>query len=139
MLAVALVSPLALLWGWVRFLKIPARSDWRSRASLVGISAPVLSVALWVLAPLLSRAMGWDTFHRTIQHLVIIGVWIPVIGAVVGLAGRPLLLLAIIPGSFGAVFFCVMTTLPWAGTYFSENPVSQDLAPLYTKSQARLR
>jgi hypothetical protein len=62
-----------------------------------------------------------------------------VIGAVVGLAGRPLLLLAIIPGSFGAVFFCVMTTLPWAGTYFSENPVSQDLAPLYTKSQARLR
>ncbi len=112
MLAVALVSPLALLWGWVRFLKLPARSDWRSRASLVGISAPILSVALWAFALLLARTLGWDTSNRTIQHLVTIGVWIPVIGAVIGLVGRPLLLLAIIPASFGVVFFWVMTTLP---------------------------
>ena len=112
MMAFAVVSPLALLWGWVKFLKIPARKDWRSRATLVGISAPLLSIALWAFALLLARSMGWDTSNSTIQHLITIGVWIPVIGAAIGLAGRPLLLLAIIPGSFGAVFFWFTTTLP---------------------------
>jgi len=112
MMAFAVVSPLALLWGWVKFLKIPARKDWRSRATLVGISAPLLSIALWAFALLLARSMGWDTSNSTIQHLITIGVWIPVIGTAIGLAGRPLLLLAIIPGSFGAVFFWFTTTLP---------------------------
>jgi hypothetical protein len=112
MMAFALVSPLALLWGWVKFLKIPTRTDWRSRASLVGISAPLLSIALWAFALLLARSMGWDTANSTIQHLITIGVWVPVIGTAIGLAGRPLLLLAIVPGSFGAVFFWFTTTLP---------------------------
>src|SRR5258707_11347545 len=82
------------------------------RASLVGLASPLLSVALWAFALLLARGMGWDTSYPAIQRLITIGVWVPVIGTAIGLAGRPLLLLAIVPGSLGTVFFWYATTLP---------------------------
>jgi hypothetical protein len=110
--ASVLISPLTLLWGWSKYFRISGRSDWRSRASLVGLASPLLSVALWAFALLLARGMAWDTSYPAIQRLITIGVWIPVIGTTIGLAGRPLLLLAIVPGSLGTVLFWYATTVP---------------------------
>ena len=110
--ALELTSPLVLLWGWVRYLRVSSRSDWRSYASLIGLSAPLLSAILWVLTLLVASGKGWHTTAPTIEHLVTVGVWIPIVGTIVGLAGRPVLIIAIIAGSIGVVLFWFTTTIP---------------------------
>jgi hypothetical protein len=110
--ALCLIAPLILLWGWITYLRIPTRSDWRSRVTLAGLSAPLLSVGLWIATLFLARIEGWHTSHPAIQRLITLGVWIPIIGMLVGLAGRPRLILAIIPASVATVFFWYGTTLP---------------------------
>ena len=107
-----LISPIILLWGWLKYLKAPIRSDWRSRASLVGLAAPLLSGAVWIFTLVLAWGKGWGTSSPVIAHLITVGVWIPVIGTIFGLVGRPLLILAIVPSSIGTVLFWYATTLP---------------------------
>ncbi len=107
-----LCSPFILLWGWVRYLKLPSRSDWRSRASLVGLSSPVLSAGLWVVALAVARAKDWHTTVPAMQHFIVVGILIPIAGMLVGLFGRPRLILSIVPASLGAVLFWFGTTLP---------------------------
>src|SRR5689334_12727602 len=102
------MSPLILAWGWVRYLRFPTRSDWRSRASLIGLSAPLLSGVLWLalltLAPVLARSYEFGRpYPLAIQHVIRVGAWIPIIGMLIGLAGRPILILSIVPSSIGAV------------------------------------
>jgi hypothetical protein len=41
-----------------------------------------------------------------------LGVWTAIAGILIGLAGRPRLILAIVPACIGAVFFWFGTTLP---------------------------
>ena len=108
----ALTSPLILLWGWVRYFRFPTRSDWRSHASLVGLAAPVLSVGVWAVMLILAWEMQWRTSTPALAHLITVGVWIPIVGMMVGLAGRPILILAIVPSSIGTVLFWYSTTLP---------------------------
>ncbi len=107
-----LASPLILLWGWVRHFRFPTRSDWRSRASLIGLAAPVLSIAVWVLVLLVAWARGWHTSTPAVHHAITLGVWIPIVGMLLSLAGRPILLVAIVPSSIGTVLFWYSTTLP---------------------------
>ena len=110
--ALELISPLILFWGWVRYLRLPSRSDWRSRASLIGLSAPLLSGAVWLLMLLIASAKGLHASTSTIQHLITFGAWIPIVGMIIGLTGRPLLIAAIVPSSVGALLFWYATTLP---------------------------
>jgi hypothetical protein len=110
--ALLLASPLVLLWSWVSYLQAASRSDWRSVASLVGLSAPLLSGALWAVTLLLASGKGWHTATPIVEHLITVGVWIPIVGILIGLAGRPLLILAIVPSSIGTVLFWYATTLP---------------------------
>jgi hypothetical protein len=107
-----LTSPLILLWGWVRYFRFPTRSDWRSRASLIGLAAPVLSLVVWGIMLLLARGNGWHTSSPAVDHATTLGVWIPIVGMLVGLTGRPILILAIVPSSIGTVLFWYSTTLP---------------------------
>jgi hypothetical protein len=104
-----LISALILVWGWVKYPQIPARSDWRSRASLAGLSAPVVRVAAWAVAILL---VWGHVSSSAVRYLTHVGVWIPIIGSVIGALGRPRLLLAIVPSCLGAVLFWFGTTLP---------------------------
>jgi hypothetical protein len=97
--------------GLVRYLKLPNRSDWRSRASLVGLSSPVLSAGLWVVAFAVARAKDWHTTVPAMQHFIVLGILIPIVGMLVGLLGRPRLILSIVPASLGAVLFWFGTTL----------------------------
>ena len=107
-----LIAPLILLWGWITYLRIPTRSDWRSRVTLAGLSAPLLSVGLWMATLLLARIEGWHTSNPAIQRLITVGIWIPIIGMLVGLAGSRRLILAIVPASVATVLFWYGTTLP---------------------------
>jgi hypothetical protein len=109
---ICLLSPLVLLWGWILYVKTPVRSDWRSRASLIGLSAPLVSVALWVLALIIIHVKHWPgTATPGFQQLVTIGLWVPLIGMLIGMIGRPPLILAIVFPSIGAIFFWYGTTL----------------------------
>jgi len=72
--ALCLIAPLILLWGWVTYLRIPAGLDWRSRASLTGLSAPLLSVGLWVVMLSLIRLNHWDSPNPATQRILAWGV-----------------------------------------------------------------
>jgi hypothetical protein len=62
---------------------------------------------------LMARGKGWGTSTPPVEHIVTMaGFWVPLAGMVVGLAGRPKLILAIVPASLGTMFFWVATTLP---------------------------
>ena len=88
-------------------------SDWRSRASLVGLSVPILSGALWCITLAVISGQGLDGPTRSITHLIVVaGFWLPAVGMLIGLAGRPKLILAIVPASIGTMFFWFATTLP---------------------------
>jgi hypothetical protein len=59
--------------------------------------------------------VGWpaSASNVPIRHLTMVGgICIPVLGMLIGLAGRPRLILAIVPASIGAVLFWVATTTP---------------------------
>ena len=110
-----LIALFAWIWGWVKYVQAPGDSGWRARASLLGLSAPALSFAVWVVGLLLAWRLGWPASESDplIRHLTTIGgVWIPALGMSVGLAGRPRLILAIVPASIGTVLFWFTTTLP---------------------------
>jgi hypothetical protein len=84
---------------------------------LIGLSAPLLSGVLWLalltLAPVLAGSYELGTpYPPAIQHVIRVGAWIPIIGMFIGLAGRPILILSIVPSSIGAVLFWYATTLP---------------------------
>ena len=107
-----LLAPLILLWGWVKYLQMPTRSDWRSRASLVGLTAPLLSVFVWGVMLALSQAKGWNTSTPVVHASITVGVWIPTLGMLIGFAGRPLLILSVVPASIATVWFWYGSTLP---------------------------
>ena len=108
-----LCCPFIWLWGLVKYLKVPPFSDWRSRASLVGLSVPILSVVLWCVMLLVVSGKGLHGPTRSENHLIAMaGFWLPLGGMLVGLAGRPRLILAIVPASIGTMFFWFATTLP---------------------------
>ena len=109
--ALVVISPLILIWGWVKYLQDPHRSDWRSSASLLGLCAPLASFAIWLLMLIAAHAMGGNTSTPAIRILTHIGVWIPIVGLGVGFVGRPRLLFAIIPTCIAAVLFWFGTTL----------------------------
>lgn len=107
-----LCAPPLWLWGLIMYLRIPNRSDWRARASLAGLCAPVLSINVW-LVDLLAHSNQWHLSDPAMRHLMGMGgVWIPVVGVLTGLIGRPRLILAIVPASIGAMLFWFTTTLP---------------------------
>jgi hypothetical protein len=114
-MVLGLASPFTLLWGWMKYLNIQNRSDWRSRASFVGLFTPIISGVFWVITVLLAWRVGRpaSASNVPIRHLTMVGgICIPVLGMLIGLAGRPRLILAIVPASIGAVLFWVATTTP---------------------------
>lgn len=105
--------PFIWLWGLVKYFKAPPYSDWRSRASLVGLSVPVPSAAVWCVMLLVVWGNGLHGPTRSVNHLIVIaGFWFSLVGMLIGLAGRPKLILAIVPASIGTMFFWFATTLP---------------------------
>jgi hypothetical protein len=112
---VEVLTPFIWLWGVVKYQQAPNNSEWRARASLIGLSAPVVSFALWLVGLLLAWRVDWpaSASDPTIHRLTTVGgVWIPAIGLLVGLAGRPRLIPFIVPTSIGTVLFWFATTLP---------------------------
>jgi len=92
-------SPLFLIWGWSKYWDIPNRANWRSRASLIGLTAPLLSVALWFVGLLIPHGTDWQIVSR----LGLAGVSVAFIGIAVGCFGIPRLILAIVPASLVSV------------------------------------
>jgi len=105
-------TPLVLLFGWLQYFKLPARADWRTRASLVGLSAPLASIAIWILAVFIGQFAANSAVRLLISDIKIAGVCVPLVGLVVGFAGRPRLILAIVPTCLAAMLFWYVTTMP---------------------------
>lgn len=79
---------------------------------MVGLSAPILSVALWVVALLVAHRTGVHTSDPVIRHLIGVGgLWTPLLGMLIAFAGQRRLLWAIVPASVGTVLFWFGTTL----------------------------
>lgn len=106
-----IASPFILAWGWVKFFKMPDRSHWRSIASAVALASPILSGVVWFL--LSFAAHKYSLSHSPTAYWCIkVGLWIAIGGMIIGLAGRPRLLLFIIPASIGTVLFWFLSTIP---------------------------
>jgi hypothetical protein len=111
--AVCLVAPFILVWGWVLYARLPTRSGWRSHASFLGLLAPALSVVIGTVSLMSARStVGRDSVTPAARHLPHIAVWLPIAGIVLGIAGRPRLMLAIVPACIGTVLFWYGVTLP---------------------------
>ncbi|HTC92194.1 MAG TPA: hypothetical protein VK699_01935 [Terriglobales bacterium] len=110
--ALIILSPFVLLWGWIQYIKLPTHSDWRSRASLVGLAAPLLSLAVWGMMAVVASINSLNTSSATTERMISVGVWIPLLGMLVSLAGRPRLIPATVPTCIATVFFWIGTTLP---------------------------
>ena len=104
------VAPTAFIWGWIVYTRSPNRRTWRMHASLLGLLGPVLSVVVWVIA--LAVANVNAPYHRTPPRFVAIGTWIPIVGTLVALIGRPKIAIATLLASVGAILFWFGTTLP---------------------------
>ena len=110
-----LSTPFVWLWGIVRYRQAPNHSEWRARASLVGLTAPVASFALWLLGLLLAWRIGWPaSTSDPMQHRITTGgaIWIPAVCLVAGIVGRPKLIPFVFQTSVGIVLFWFATTLP---------------------------
>ena len=62
-----------------------------------------------MVAPRTESANPWSP---DIQAFIRAGVWIPVAGILIGLAGRPILILAILPTCLATILFWFGTTIP---------------------------
>lgn len=110
--AVCLLAPVFLVWGWAQYVRTPNRSTWCLHASAVGLAAPILSVVLGIVDRTLAHpTIGLNSFTPAprISRLV---VWIPILGLLVGLMGRPRLILPIVWASLATVLFWYGVTLP---------------------------
>ena len=99
------LAPIFLVWGWVQYLRVPNHSSWRSHASVVGLSVPLLSVILGLVDRMLAHPVIGANSFTLAPRLSPVVVWLPIVGMVVGLAGRPRLILPIVWASIGTVLF----------------------------------
>jgi hypothetical protein len=107
-----LLAPCILLWGWIQYIKLPSHSGWRSRASLVGLCAPLLSLAVWGLIGVFASIHSLNVSSATIERMITVGIWTPILGMLISLAGRPRLILATVPACIAVVFFWVGMVVP---------------------------
>jgi hypothetical protein len=110
--ALCLVAPFLLLWGWIRYFRLASRSDWRTRATVVGLSAPIVSMVVWFFTAMPAGAKGWNTLDQPMRTLIKLGFWIPALGMLIALLGRPRFLLVVVPVSIAAMLFWIGSTLP---------------------------
>lgn len=74
-----------------------------------------MSFGLWLVGLLVAWRIGWpaSASDPALHRLTAAGgVWIPTLGLLVGLSGRPRLIPFIIPTAIGMVLFWFATTLP---------------------------
>lgn len=78
----------------------------------MGLSAPILSLGLWVLTLGLANGKSWHILDGPVRTLVQLGFWTPAIGMLIGFAGRPRFLFTIIPVSIAMMLFWIGSTMP---------------------------
>jgi hypothetical protein len=111
----AVSTPFIWIWGILKFWQTPNHSRWRARASLVGLAAPLMSFGVWILMLFLAWRVGWpaNASDPTIHRITTIGaIWIPALGLLAGIVGRPRLIPFMVLTSIGTVLFWFATTLP---------------------------
>ena len=115
--ALVLASPFVLVAGWVLFFKLPDRSGWRNRVSLLGLCAPIVSFAIWIamvffVSHLKNAGVVWPEADSTVLRLEKAGMLICLIGTLLGFISRPRLILPIVMTCIACLFFWVGTTIP---------------------------
>lgn len=108
-----LSCPSIWLWGLIAYLRAGHASDWRSRASLVGLFAPIVSILYAQVLLVVVWKTGQNIASPPLERWFFGGgLWIPLTGMFVGSVGRPKLILAIVPVALGTMLFWFFTTLP---------------------------
>lgn len=112
-LIVYVACPFIWLWGLIGYLNAGHRSDWSSRASLVGLFAPVVSILYAQVLLLVVWKTGKSISSPPLDRWFFGGaLLIPLTGMIIGSFGRPKLILAVVPAAIGTMLFWFFTTLP---------------------------
>ena len=106
-----LLAPVGLVYSWffysTRMKKEP--TGWRKRVTLLALALVSLVVLLWpVMVALAPRAddVGWiESWHRPIFRTLVVAL-------VLGLFGRPRLILPIAVACVGTAAFWMVSTMP---------------------------
>ena len=108
-----LSCPFIWLWGLIAYFKAGHLSDWPSRASLAGLFAPIVSILYAQVLLVVVWKTGKSISAPPVESWFFVGaVGIPAMGMLIGLWGRPKLILAIVPIAVGTMLFWFFTTLP---------------------------
>jgi len=106
-----LLAPVGLLYSWWFYLTRMAeeQTGWRKRVTLLSLALVSLVVLLWpVMVALTRRAddVAWiESWHRPVFRTLIVAL-------LLGLFGRPRLILPIVVACVGAAIFWMVSTMP---------------------------
>lgn len=116
---VVLSAPVMLIYGWVCDFT-PASEEsvgWRGRATLLSLVLVSLAVLLWLLMELLMPGADWRT-GAGVGHQVAwvararVALYALLVALVLGLFGRPRLILPIAVACIGTGLFWLVSTMP---------------------------
>ena len=117
---VVLLAPIGLLYGWFFYwtrMRYESRS-WRNRIAVVSLVLVSLAVLSWPAMAMLAPKVDWVTYVGAQRQLDWVDAWEKValrtlLGALVlGLFGRPRLILPIAVACVGTALFWIFSTMP---------------------------
>jgi hypothetical protein len=110
-IVLVLLAPVGLVYSWCFYLTRMKKEQtgWRKRVTLLSLALVSLVVLLWpVMVALTRRAddVGWiESWHRPIFRTLVVAL-------VLGLFGRPRLILPIAAACVGTAVFWMVSTMP---------------------------
>jgi hypothetical protein len=81
------VAPASLIWGWMRWTKLPKNNSVVSILSLIGFILASVSGSLGLATVLFARAGGTSVASETFRWLFLIGLFSSLIGVIFAIGG----------------------------------------------------
>lgn len=119
-LAIGLAGMAGFVYAWFFLWKVSVESGlrWREWVSLTALGLASLAVILWCVTLPFTPAANWGTGEGVDHQIRFVEAWtklsvrICAAGLVIGLAGRPRLILPVSFACVGTALFWIMSTIP---------------------------